>query len=411
MGFEKKKILILMADAGLGHRSASDALRDALQIQYGDACEVTINNPLDHPKTPKFLRKSQSDYDEIIKHLPDLYKAGYEISDGILPVNLIEGGLIVALYIPMHEIILEHQPDLILLTYPMYQAPLSAILALNPKFQFPIVTAITDLVTVHHVWFDPNVTRCAVPTEEVRQLALNAGLTEEQIIKTGIPVNPQISALKQKDPQDLRRELGWDENLTPILVVGSPRMSSSKELLLALDQAEADFQLILVAGGNEKLHDQIQRTEWQHPAKIYNFVDDLPKMMRAAGMVVCKAGGLIVTESLASGLPLLLVDALPGQEIGNADYVLANGAGEFHTDPDEVRAAVTKWLADDGKLLRQRAEHAARIGKPEAAIEIVDEAWALLEKGPDPAPATHRLARALRVKDLLSRFDIIPDGK
>jgi 1,2-diacylglycerol 3-beta-galactosyltransferase len=410
MSEDKKKILILMAEAGLGHRSASDALRDACLERYGESCDVIVNNPLDHPKTPKVLQKSQTSYDEIIKHLPDLYKAGYEISDGVLPVTLIEGGLIVALYLTMDDIIRTHRPDLVLITHPIYQAPLNAVLTLNPQFQVPLVTAITDLVTVHHVWFDPNITRCAVPTEEVRQLALKAGLTDQQIIKTGIPVNPRISALQNVDPKELRRELGWDENLTPILVVGSPRMFNLGELLPALDQSEANFQLILVAGGNQDLHTQLEQTSWQHPAKIYHFVDDLPKMMRAAEMIVCKAGGLIVTEALASGLPLVLVDALPGQEVGNAEFVVANDAGAFCTKAEDLQATITKWLANESAVLKQKRKNAARVGKPEAAFKIVDSAWDLAQNFPKGQPIQRRLARTTRLKDLLTRFHINHSG-
>ncbi|MBG0770117.1 MAG: hypothetical protein H0S82_00330 [Anaerolineaceae bacterium] len=403
---EKKKILILMSEAGLGHRSASNALRDTIQLQYGDSCIVEVNNPLDHPKTPKALQKSQTDYDEIIKILPDLYKVGYQISDGALPVTFIEGGLIVALYLSVRDILLTHKPDLVLITYPLYQAPLEAVMALSNQPRVPLFTTITDLVTVHHLWFDPIITRLAVPTDEVKQLALKAGLHEDQIIKTGIPVNPRISQLHQEDPKDLRRELGWDEDLTPILVVGSPRMYTLGELLPALDQSETSFQLILVAGGNEALHDQIQRTDWQHPTHIYNFVDDLPMMMGASGMVICKAGGLIVTESLASGLPLLLVDALPGQEIGNMEFVVSNGAGEFHTTPADVQDCVTRWFANDEEMLKQLAENAEKIGKPRAAFEIIDEAWKILEQGPVERTYKPWLAHQRSLQELLAKFNI-----
>ena len=403
---EKKKILILMSEAGLGHRSASNALRDTIQLKYADSCVVEVINPLDHPKTPKALQKSQTDYDEIIKNLPDLYKVGYQISDGALPVTFIEGGLIVALYLPLRDILLTHKPDLILITYPLYQAPLEAIMALQNQPRTPLFTTITDLVTVHHLWFDPNITRLAVPTDEVKNLAVKAGVHEDQIIKTGIPVNPRINQLQHADPKDLRRELGWDEDLTPILVVGSPRMYNLGSLLPALDQSEAPFQLILVAGGNEELHEQIQQTDWQHPTHIYNFVDDLPMMMRASGMAICKAGGLIVTESLASGLPLLLVDALPGQEVGNMEFVVFNGAGEYYTTPEDVLACVNRWFANDEKVLKQLAENAKRIGKPEAAFEIIDESWKILEQEPVERSYRPWLAHQRSLQELLAKFNI-----
>jgi len=406
----KKKVLVLTSDAGMGHRSASDAVKDALLLKYGESCEVEINNPLDHPKTPKALRKSQTDYDEVIKKLPELYKVGYEISDSTLSMAFIDSALIAALYAPLRDIVFDYRPDLILMPYPMYQAPLDAVLTLNNLPRTPLFTIITDLVTVHKIWFEPFITRCAVPTEEVRQLALKSGLQEEQILETGIPVNPRISDLHHTDKKILRRELGWDEELTPILVVGSPRMFNLGELLPALDQCKEAFQLILVAGGNEELNDQLKKVSWKHPAHLYDFVEDLPKLMRASEIIICKAGGLIVTESLASGLPLIIVDALPGQEVGNADFVVSNKAGEFCTTPEELQDCVNRWLANNGEVLQAMTENAARTGKPEAAFTIADESWKLLQEGPVENPLKSRLAHILSLQELLSRFNINLNG-
>lgn len=407
---EKKKVLILTSDAGMGHRSASDALKDAILLKYSDSCEVEVNNPLDHPKTPKALQKSQTGYDEIIKKLPELYKAGYEISDSTLSMAFINSALIAALYAPLRDIVFDYRPDLILMTYPMYQSPLDAVLSLNNLPQTPLMTVVTDLGTVHKIWFEPNMTRCAVPTDEVRQLALKSGLRESQILETGIPVNPKISALHETDQKALRRELGWNEDLTPILVVGSPRMFNLGELLPALDQSEESFQLILVAGGNEELKTQLQKTNWIHPAHVYDFVEDLPKLMRASEIIVCKAGGLIVTESLASGLPLILVDALPGQEIGNVDFVVSNQAGEFCDTPEGLRDCVDRWLVNNGRTLHQMTENAARTGKPKAAFAIADESWQLIQQGSIENPLKNRLAHIVNLQELLSRFNINLNG-
>ncbi len=128
--------------------------------------------------------------------------------------------------------------------------------------------------------------------------------------------------------------------------------------------------------------------------------------MRASGMNVCKAGGLIVTESLASGLPLLLVDALPGQEIGNMEFVVANEAGEFHTTPEDVLTCVTRWFANDEEILKQLAENAKKIGKPQAAFQIVDEAWNLLEEGPVDATIKPLQVHKRNLQELLARFNI-----
>ncbi|PKN89823.1 MAG: galactosyldiacylglycerol synthase, partial [Chloroflexi bacterium HGW-Chloroflexi-7] len=81
----KKRALILTADAGFGHRSAANAVRDAILDKYAEQMTVELLNPLDEPTTPSFLRDTQSDYDKYVKHVPELYQLGYEASDNLIP--------------------------------------------------------------------------------------------------------------------------------------------------------------------------------------------------------------------------------------------------------------------------------------------------------------------------------------
>ena len=77
----KKRILILTADAGFGHRSAANAIQEGLVELYGDKVIVEVVNALDEPTAPNFLRESQSDYDRWVRNVPELYQLGYEASD------------------------------------------------------------------------------------------------------------------------------------------------------------------------------------------------------------------------------------------------------------------------------------------------------------------------------------------
>ncbi|MCX8026175.1 MAG: hypothetical protein N3A60_13330, partial [Thermanaerothrix sp.] len=78
---DPKRILILTADAGFGHRSAANAVAAALQERYGDQCEVYILNPLEDKRVPFVLRESQADYDILVRKAPELYRLGFEVSD------------------------------------------------------------------------------------------------------------------------------------------------------------------------------------------------------------------------------------------------------------------------------------------------------------------------------------------
>ena len=362
---DPKRVLILTADAGFGHRSAANAIAEALQETHGDECTYEIVNVLDDERTPQLLRNSQSDYDRIAREMPDVYKFGYEATDANAPAAIMDRGLQAMLYNAMRQVLSDKQPDVIISTYPLYQAPLGAVFSLTKKF-IPLVTVVTDLVTVHQIWFSEYPDLTVVPTETVRDLAIDAKVPAEQIEVIGIPVHPRLSQ-EMRDKAAIRAELGWDPNLATLLVVGSKRSSLYIDVAHVLNHSGLPVQLIVATGGDEERYEELQRTEWHRPAHVYNFVKNMPTMMRAADCIVCKAGGLTVTESLACGLPLMLTDVIPGQETGNAKYVIDGGAGEMIEEPLQALETVCHWLLNDGALLKERSANATKAGRPRAA--------------------------------------------
>ena len=377
MDNNSKSVLILTGDAGMGHRSAAEAIQKALKMILGDGCKTEINNPLNHPNVPNFIKDSQSDYDEIVKNLPELYEIGYKVSDSSFPVSLMEGGFTILLVNLLRKILKEVNPDLIICTYPIFMAPLKVILNAR-KRKVPLITVVTDLVTVHQVWFNDGATLCTVPTQSARDKALKAGLHPEQVINCGIPVDPNILALKETPVAELREELGWQQGIPNLLIIGSPRVASLFDTVEILNYSGYALQFALVAGGSQNLYDEFKQVDWQYPATTYNFVENIPKLMRAADIILCKAGGLIVSESLASGLPLILIHALPGQEKGNVDFVVENGAGQFCPKPLDVLKTLSRWFKDDHAELNRISSNAHNLGRADAAHQIAQEACQLL---------------------------------
>ncbi|MDP3177205.1 MAG: glycosyltransferase, partial [Spirochaetaceae bacterium] len=246
-----------------------------------------------------------------------------------------------------------------------------------------------------------------VPTPTVRDLALGAGVRPERIEEIGIPVHPRLSA-GATDKATLRRSLGWREDLTTVLAVGSKRVSKLEGFLNVLNHSGLPLQLAVVAGGDERLFSSLSATEWHVPAKVYDYVADMPAMMRAADCMASKAGGLIVSESLAVGLPLFIIEAIPGQESGNAEYVVRGGAGDIAVDPLRALETMRHWLLDDGSLFRERAAKAARLGRPGAANEIAARVMAFAHRGPVRREIA-QLPGLGKLRDLLRRYGIATD--
>jgi len=388
---DKKRILILTADAGFGHRSAANAVAEALRLRYGDGCEVKIRNPLDDRRTPLLLRESSSDYDRIIREAPELYRLGYETS--ALPVTsaIVESALAVLLFDVMQDVLREERPDAILTTFPLYQSALTTIFSLQ-RYYIPLLTVITDLVSIHRLWFHDKVDACLVPTEIVQEMARRAGIPEGRIQITGIPVSPSIAA-ETRSRRELRKALGWDANRLTFLAVGSKRVGNLPMVLDVLNHAGYPVQLAVSAGRDEELYRQLCETEWHVPTHLYEYVSNMPEMMKAADVLVRKAGGLIVTEALAAGLPLMLVDVLPGQEEGNARYVIDRGAGVLVEDPMSVLQTLRHWTLDRRRELQGFAMRAQHLGRPRAAEWVAQLLWAAAQRGPIDKRGRHIIGR------------------
>lgn len=395
---ERKRILMLYADAGFGHRSAALAIEEALCELYGERVQVDLVNPFEDPRTPTLLRDSQSDYDKMVRSMPEVYKLGYQASDSAIPTTLVESALIVMLYEVMRDVVRKYRPDAIVSTYPLYQAPLDAVFTISRRY-VPTLVVVTDLATVHRVWFNSRVEAALVPNARVRELALDAGLNPDQVQITGIPVHPRLTREK-RSVQEIRSELGWRQDIFTVLAVGSKRAERLPEILHVLNHSGLPLQIAAVAGGDENLLAELQAQNWHGPAHVYPFVENMPALLRASDVLLCKAGGLIVTEALACGLPMILTSILPGQEEGNAAYVVEGGAAELGQSPVEVLETVFHWLQNGGELLRRRAQNARNLGRPDAAYAAADLAFAAALRGPLDKTGRHIFGRP-KVLDLL----------
>ena len=369
-----KKILILTADYGYGHRSAAKAIAEALHETHGKDCKVEIVNPLDDPRAPAFFKENQNDYDKLVREMPDLYKLGYQVSESRLASNLIKSTFTLALLNVLREIIRREQPDVIVCTYLFYQGILSAAFAIE-KRHIPLLTVVTDLETVQSLWFHPAADLCLVPTQTVHDLAIEAGLPPEKVKITGIPVRPD-RVKGTRDQATLRQSLGWRPDLFTVLAIGSKRIEHLYDSLRVLNHSGLPLQLVVVAGGDDELYQRFQQTEWHVETHCYNYVSEMGAYMRAADCILSKAGGLTVSQGLACGLPLILADLIPGQETGNANHVVSGKAGVLAQDPIEVLETVSHWLENDRQLYREQAQNARQLGHPRAAFDVADLAWA-----------------------------------
>jgi len=158
-----------------------------------------------------------------------------------------------------------------------------------------------------------------------------------------------------------------------VLVVGGGEgMGPLKEIARGIASSGMNLQLAVVCGRNEALRQELESISWEIPTHIYGFVTLMPEMMRAADLIVTKAGPSSVMEAVNAGLPIVLSGALPGQEDGNVKFIVEGGAGSWSPSPDKVVKAI-RQLTSDAKLLGEAASAARRLARPNAAFEIAEE--------------------------------------
>jgi 1,2-diacylglycerol 3-beta-galactosyltransferase len=363
----KKRVLILTSDAGYGHRSAAEAIELALEELYGDQCEIKVVNPLEGDDVPELIQKLEKGYDEIVVEDPELYRLSYQALDAPLISDVVRAVTSRLLNDTMLELVKSFKPHVIASTYPFYAQPIAEAIK-KIELDCPLAIVITDLTDVQSLWYSPAATMHFAPTPLIRQQAYENKIPATRVRVTGLPVNPAFSK-ETHSVSELREQLGWEYNLPTCLIVASPRtreMAAISDLLCRI----SDLQVVIVCGGNSQLVSELERRNLQTPVHLYNWVDNMPQLMKASDFVVSKAGGLIVSESLACGLPMIIAEALPGQEQGNVRFLVENQAGAWAPGPTEVLATTLSWLRDDCKQLNEMQHRAQNLGKPQAAYNI-----------------------------------------
>ncbi len=362
-----KRILILYADAGFGHKKAAEALEAAFKEIAPDD-EVFLENPLKDPALPEIARQLEAGYDEVIIEEPLLWNIAYSVTDTPLFAQFMQNVSSALLSESIKRLIIRTNPHAIISTHPSFSKAMVTAVADFPD-SIKVNVVITDLVNVHSYWFNKKVDITFTPTGYIYRQALNKGFDKNRLRLLGLPVHPDI--VRENRSRDvIRKSLGWEPEQRTALIVGSIRTTDEVAITMLLDRAGLDLQIAVVAGGNKTTEDELRLMDWRGSVHIYGYVRNLPEMMHASDFIICKAGGLITTESLACGLPLIFHEALPGQEEGNVKYVTEGAAGVYAPGAKGVLAETVSWLAKDAALLKQYQQGAKRLGKPRAAYDI-----------------------------------------
>ena len=368
-----KRVLFLMSDTGGGHRAAAEAIRDAMYIQYGrNALSVELVDVFKHTMFP--LNYMPEFYPTWVNRGKYAWGASFNLSNTERRASAISTGMYLTSGHLLRKMARQHPADVIVCVHSVVTRPSFAAFATLPE-RPPFVTVVTDLVSTHMFWYERQSERCLVPTQIAYDRGLAAGLQPDQLRITGLPVHPNFTN-GLVDKEVARHQMGWDATLPTILMVaGGEGMGPLYETARAINERNLDCQLVIIAGKNNELREQLESTLWNQPTHIYGFVTDMPMKMAGAEIIITKAGPATICEASIAGLPMIINDAIPGQETGNVDHVVDNDAGIFAPTPGAVAGVVHSWLMEGRTGLYRRAENVRRIARPNAVWQIAEEVW------------------------------------
>jgi 1,2-diacylglycerol 3-beta-galactosyltransferase len=127
-------------------------------------------------------------------------------------------------------------------------------------------------------------------------------------------------------------------------------MGPLEKTAVAIADTNLPITLVIIAGRNVELKQRLEARQWPMRTLVYGFVHRMPDFMRAADILVTKAGPSTITEALNAGLPMILYSRLPGQEDGNVDYVLSEGVGLWAPKTSYIVSALQSWITHPKQL-------------------------------------------------------------
>ena len=398
------KVLILSAKTGGGHMRAAQALEDIIK-QHDENNEVMTVDGLEY--VSHHLNKAVCEgYKFSAMKLPAMYGMIYRVSNNDSSTRTLVQNFSKKI-IPL---IAEFRPDVIVSTHP-FMSIMCSRLREKLVTNVPLISIVTDFTT-HASYINKGTSEYIVSSEQMVDDIAALGVDREIIHPVGIPIPPVFFEKDEQKPEHLR-EMGFDPDIPTILIMaGSFGVTDILKIYESLNDLDIDFQIIVITGRNRKLfnafntiinnnpdmrvgdiqvnfetHDELRRElkiSLTKRTKLIYFTDEVHKYMHVCDLIITKPGGLTVTESLASCLPMVLFRGIPGQEEDNTEYLTANNLAvsigkesaedKLHNilhEKKRIPAAETIYkLLKYPDRLRSMKESCARLNNPDSAENV-----------------------------------------
>ena len=365
-----RKILVVYATAGIGHKKAAMAVKKAYDEMKLPGVDVTLIDALDY--TNNFFRWSYLQaYLLMVNKLPTLWGLAYYFTD--IPfvdlfVSCIRRLNNWANSKNLVNYILDTKPDVIISTH-FFASEVIADLKQKKLMLSRLITIVTDY-RLHAWWVCEGTDAYIVASVDTRRDLEGRKVDPVKIKVMGIPIEPTFS--KPLDRSKIFKETQLRDDLFTILVIGGGfGVGPIEGIVKVIARIPKELQIVVVCGHNEELVRKIQslKDEYKLNMKVLGFIDNVYEYMDISDILISKSGGITVSESLAKEIPLVVISPILGQETGNCAFLVRNNAAVKVKKLEDLQAALEGLISDPVKLDKMK-EAIKLIEKPYAAYDV-----------------------------------------
>ena len=378
-----KRFLFLFSDTGGGHRAGAQAVAQALQHLYGDQVRVHLVDALLFSQKWPFSRLPAW-YPHMVRGRAIPWKIGFRMIDRSWMVE----GLTRLCYPyvrPALDALMEAYPADVIVSFHALLNRLLGLYVGSRQKHVRTATVVLDFLSAHALWFGRGLDRYFLPFPQLLARARSLGVSADKIVVSGMPVRAEICHVARLPKEAARKQLGISDDAPLVLVVGGgDGIGPMAAVVRALAFQQPRVQIVALTGRNRRLYRQLAALKVGRFLRVEGYSQQMALWLRAADILVTKAGPNSLAEAFVMGLPMVLYAAIPGQEEGNVRLVQSHRAGIWAPTPERAVNAVISLLTHPQRQ-KEMARQAKRLASPDAAQEIARQLFSLANAMPAPS--------------------------
>ena len=351
------KVLLLTAGYGEGHNAAARGLHAALTERGADAQIIDLFALAGGA----FYERSRRDYLALINRAPRVWAAVFTLIHH-LPVVPLLLPFLGKMRRALATLLAEQQPAAVVSVYPLYAYLIRQLYPDPAARPFAFHTVVTDSITINSVWHRAPSDTFLLPNDATAEVMVRAGVPREKLRTLGFPVPPRFARDRPARPAPPPPRVLYMINAGPDQAPG----------IVARLLAIPGLHLTVAYGRDEALRARLTAAAAGRPLELHGWTPHMPELLMTHHLLIGKAGGATVQESIAAGTPMLITQVVPGQEEGNARLLFENGCGALCPTADALATQIEDLFAHDAAGWHQWQSQIARLAKPAAALRIAD---------------------------------------